>query len=104
MARRRLGSTRRLRSSSNPDLTWEKAKQLDIGLDFGLFGNRIAGTIEGYYKRTNDLLWTVPLPKESGYTSSMPNVGVLDNKGIEFTLNTGNLHLRNLLILFQIKQ
>lgn len=82
-------------SISNPDLTWEKAKQLDIGLDFGLFGNRIAGTIEGYYKRTNDLLWTVPLPKESGYTSSMTNVGVLDNKGIEFTLNTVNLNLRN---------
>ena len=80
---------------SNPDLTWEKAKQLDLGIDFGFLGNRIAGTIETYYKRTSDLLWTVPLPLESGYRSSMTNVGVLDNKGVEFTLNTVNVNLRN---------
>ena len=82
-------------SISNPELTWEKANQADIGLDFGLFGNRISGTVEGYYKRTSDLLWTVPLPKESGYFSSLTNIGKLDNKGIEFSLNTINVNARN---------
>lgn len=80
---------------SNPNLTWEKAKQLDLGIDFGFLGNRISGTVEAYYKRTNDLLWTVPLPFESGYRSSLTNVGVLDNKGIEFSLNTVNVNMKN---------
>ncbi|MFA6592568.1 MAG: TonB-dependent receptor [Bacteroidales bacterium] len=79
-------------SISNPNLTWEKANQLDLGIDFGFFKNRIAGTIEGYYKRTSDLLWTVPLPKESGYLSSLTNIGKLDNKGIEFSINSVNVN------------
>lgn len=79
-------------SIANTNLTWEKSNQLDLGLDFGLFKNRISGTIEGYYKRTNDLLWTVNLPKESGYITTMTNIGVLDNKGIELTLNTVNVN------------
>lgn len=77
---------------SNPNLTWEKANQVDLGVDFGFFDNRIAGTVEGYYKHTSDLLWTVPLPYESGYTSSLTNVGALENKGVEFTLNTVNIN------------
>jgi small-conductance mechanosensitive channel len=59
-----------------------------LGIDFGLFNNRIAGTIEAYYKRTTDLLWEVPLPLESGFGTSLTNIGKIDNKGIEFTLNT----------------
>ncbi|MDL2213729.1 TonB-dependent receptor [Bacteroides sp. OttesenSCG-928-J23] len=78
-------------SISNPDLTWEKANQLDLGIDFGLFNNRIAGTIEAYYKRTTDLLWEVPLPLESGFRTSLTNIGKIDNKGLEFTLNTVNI-------------
>src|SRR5690606_35994498 len=42
---------------ANPELTWEKANQFDIGLDFGLLNHRISGTIETYYKKTTDLLW-----------------------------------------------
>lgn len=80
---------------SNPDLTWEKAKQFDIGLDFGFFGNRLSGTVEYYYKRTSDLLWTVPLPFESGYLHSLTNVGVLDNKGFELSLNSVNINKRD---------
>ena len=79
-------------SIANTNLTWEKANQFDLGLDFGLFKNRISGTIEGYYKRTNDLLWTVNLPKESGYITTLTNIGVLDNKGVELTLNTVNVN------------
>lgn len=80
---------------SNPNLTWEKTKQLDLGLDFGFFGNRLSGTLEYYYKRTNDLLWEIPLPFESGYTESLTNVGVLDNQGVELTLNSVNINKPN---------
>ena len=79
-------------SIANTNLTWEKANQLDLGLDFGVWKNRVNGTIEAYYKRTNDLLWTVNLPKESGYITTLTNIGVLDNKGIEFTINTVNVN------------
>lgn len=81
-------------SIANTNLTWEKANQLDLGIDYGLFRNRISGTVEAYYKRTTDLLWTVNLPKESGYTSTLTNVGKLDNKGIEFTLNAVGVDTR----------
>lgn len=79
-------------SISNPNLTWEKAGQIDVGLDFGIFGNRLSGTIEGYVKHTSDLLWTVPLPYESGYIESLTNVGALRNHGVELTLNSVNIN------------
>ena len=84
-------------SISNPELTWEKANQIDLGIDFGLFNNRIAGTIETYYKRTTDLLWQVPLQLEYGFGSSLTNIGKIDNKGIEFTLNTVNISTKDFL-------
>ena len=68
-----------------------------MGIDFGLFNNRIAGTIEAYYKRTTDLLWEVPLPLESGFGTSLTNIGKIDNKGIEFTLNTVNISTKDFL-------
>lgn len=79
-------------SIANTNLTWERSNQLDFGIDFGLFKNRISGTLEFYYKRSDHLLFTVNLPKESGYITTMTNVGVLDNKGVEFTLNTINVN------------
>lgn len=82
-------------SIANPELTWEKANQFDVGIDFGLFNNRIAGTIETYYKRTTDLLWQVPLPLESGFGSSLTNIGKIDNRGIEFSLNTVNVSAKD---------
>ena len=80
---------------SNPELTWEKATQYDVAIDFGLLDNRIAGTIEGYYKRTSDLLYEVPLPLESGFNTSLTNIGKIDNRGIEFAINTVNISNRN---------
>jgi TonB-linked SusC/RagA family outer membrane protein len=82
---------------SNPDLTWEKAKQFDLGIDFGFLNNRIAGTIDGYYKITSDLLWNVPLPEESGFQNSLTNVGRINNKGVEFSLNSINLNFKDFL-------
>ena len=75
----------------NNDLTWEKSKQLDLGLEFGLFSNKISGEIDYYTKETDGLLFSVPLPGSSGATSFNQNIGILESKGIEFVLNTENI-------------
>ncbi len=80
---------------SNPNLTWEKANQMDLGIDFGILQNRIAGTVDLYYKKTTDLLWLVPLPTESGFDNSLTNIGQIDNKGIEFSLTTININTKD---------
>jgi TonB-linked SusC/RagA family outer membrane protein len=75
----------------NPDLGWETTRQLDFGIDFGFFKNRISGEIDYYVKKTEDLLLSTPVPSTSGYTSMMQNIGSVENKGFEFVINTTNL-------------
>jgi TonB-linked SusC/RagA family outer membrane protein len=71
----------------NPDLTWEKNKAFNIGLDFGLWQNRLTGTVEYYKRVTTDLLVTIPLSPTSGFSGGqLTNVGSMYNKGIEITL------------------
>lgn len=76
---------------ANPNLTWETTKQTDAGLDIGVLDNRINLTIDYYYKKTVDLLYSVPLPMYSGFTSSLQNIGSVENKGWEFGLQTVNI-------------
>lgn len=76
---------------SNPELTWEKSQQIDLGIDFGLWNNRLTGNIDLYHKNTRDLLFSVPLPRESGFENSLTNVGKVINKGIEIGLNSLNI-------------
>ncbi len=76
---------------ANPALTWEKSTETDFGLDFGLLKNRISGEIDYYVKNTTDLLLQVPVPATSGFTTQFQNVGELENRGWEFTLNSNNL-------------
>ncbi|MFZ1791372.1 MAG: TonB-dependent receptor [Saprospiraceae bacterium] len=75
----------------NNDLTWEKSNQLDLGLEFGLFSDRIFGEIDVYNKITDGLLFRVPLPGSSGQTEFNKNIGKLESKGVEFVLNTKNI-------------
>ncbi|MDX1941271.1 MAG: TonB-dependent receptor [Saprospiraceae bacterium] len=75
----------------NPDLEWEKTAQLDIGLDFGLFNDRLNGEIDYYIKNTTDLLLDVPVPGTSGFATQLQNLGEVENKGIEIVLNSNNL-------------
>jgi len=75
-----------LGSIANPDLKWEKTTQYNVGFDYGLFKNRITGSIEIYYKETNDLLMSVPLPRISGYSTVLRNIGSVENKGLEFMI------------------
>lgn len=75
---------------SNPDLTWEKAQTLNLGLDIGIL-RRVSLTIDWYNKTTNDLLLNVPLPYTSGYASIISNIGSIRNKGFELTINSQNI-------------
>jgi len=74
----------------NPDLTWEKTTQTNIGLDLSMFNSRITFTADAYIKKTNDLLINVPLAHSSGFDNQARNVGSMENKGLEFVLSTKN--------------
>ncbi|CCY90592.1 tonB-dependent receptor [Bacteroides sp. CAG:1076] len=81
----------------NPNLTWEKTVEFNVGLDFGLFNNRINGTIDLYNKNSSDLLMEMQTPFELGsYTGAIiSNVGKVNNKGIEIQLNTLNVQTKD---------
>ena len=72
----------------NPDLRWETSTTFNTAVDFGLFNNRITSTIEYYNTRTKDLLVSEQLDPSSGYTSKLTNIGEIENKGLEITLNS----------------
>ena len=83
------------------ELQWEKSKELNIGLDYGFFNNRISGTVDFYKKTSEDLLYEVELPLEAGVSSSgsalklTTNVGSVENKGVEISLTTVNIDTKN---------
>ncbi|QRR04053.1 TonB-dependent receptor [Dyadobacter sandarakinus] len=78
-------------SVANEDLTWETTKQFNIGADISFFRNRI-NLVADYYRRvTYDLLFAVQLPRYSGYVDQLQNVGSVENKGFEVSLNSRNL-------------
>jgi TonB-dependent starch-binding outer membrane protein SusC len=76
---------------ANDDLTWETTAQVNIGADIGLFNDRINLSVDAYRMVTRDLLFSVPLPSYSGFTTQLQNIGSVENKGLEFALNTRNL-------------
>lgn len=73
------------------NLKWETTKQLDIGVDLGLFNNRISVLADYYIKNTSDLLIGIPILSQSGYVNRFTNFGEIQNKGFEFELSTQNL-------------
>ncbi|MGJ8591902.1 MAG: TonB-dependent receptor [Aquaticitalea sp.] len=74
----------------NPDLKWESTAQLNLGINVGLFNDRLTITADYYDKQTNDLLLSRPLPGSSGFSSITENVGKVENKGIEISLSSQN--------------
>lgn len=70
----------------NADLSWEKCYTTNIGIDARFF-DRFGVTIDLYNKNTSDLLYYAPLPNISGYTGQYKNVGAINNKGLEISLN-----------------
>jgi TonB-linked SusC/RagA family outer membrane protein len=71
----------------NADLRWEKTAQLDIGADIKMFKNRLSLTADWYSKKTEDLLFNVPVSVVSGYTSVTTNIGSVENKGVELFIS-----------------
>jgi TonB-linked SusC/RagA family outer membrane protein len=80
----------------NPDLKWESTTQLNIGVNLGLFQDRVTLTADYYNKQTNDLLLSRPLPRSSGFSSITENVGKIENKGIEVSIASQNILTDNL--------
>jgi outer membrane receptor protein involved in Fe transport len=76
---------------TNPDLGWERTKQLNFGLDFGIFNNRISLEGDYYISKSDGLLLNVPIPVVSGFSNVFKNIGELENRGIELALTTQNI-------------
>lgn len=71
------------RQIENPNLTWEKNSNFDIGLDYSVYEGKIKGSFAWYHKKTYDLLQLVPVSRTVGHESMMMNVGSMLNKGFE---------------------
>lgn len=81
---------------ANPNLKWEKTAQADVGLEIGLFSNRVNIEADFYYRKTTDMLLDAPVPQTSGYGTIRRNVGSMQNKGFEFAVNTVNINTAKL--------
>lgn len=75
----------------NPNLKWETTEAYNIGIDFGLFKNRLTGAIEGYRSRTYDLLLPYVIPNTTGFDKVTTNIGSTQNTGVELTLSSQNI-------------
>jgi TonB-linked SusC/RagA family outer membrane protein len=72
----------------NADLTWEKTASYNFGLDFGVFNNRVSGTVDYFISNTSDLLYRKSAPPSSVYPSVLANIGETKGQGLEISLNT----------------
>lgn len=75
----------------NEDLKWEQTEQINIGIDAAFINNRIRLSLDSYIKKTSDLLYRLPMPPTTGYSSAIVNIGDMENRGFEVTLSTTNI-------------
>lgn len=78
-------------SLANDVLTWEQSVQTNLGLDLSLFQNRLSFVFDAYRTYKKNLLLNVILPAASGFGSSVQNIGEVENKGLELTINSQNV-------------
>jgi len=76
---------------ANPQLTWEEKREVNLAVDYGLFDNRITGSIDAYRSNSTALLLNRPLPSSSGYSSITQNLGEVRNQGVEVQIETINI-------------
>lgn len=76
---------------ANPGLKWEKTNQFNVGVDLGLFNNRINLSAEYYNSVTRDMLLFVPVPDITGFSTQLTNIGKMRNRGVELNIATKNL-------------
>ncbi len=86
-----LGNGLAVSTISNPALSWERSRQLDVGVELGLLNNRLFLVADYYRRITTDLLLAVQVPTLTGFSSAVQNIGQVENKGIELALNTRNI-------------
>ncbi|QKJ29526.1 TonB-dependent receptor [Mucilaginibacter mali] len=79
----------------NANLHWENTQSTNIGVEFSLFNSRINGVIDAYSSKTTDLILRRNLPAITGYGNVLDNIGKIGNRGIEVTLNTRNVSLKD---------
>lgn len=80
----------------NERITWETGGNFNAGVDFELLNNRIGGTVEYFYRKTSDMLFSFPLPPSFGYTSYYDNIGDMRNYGVELDLHGDIIRTRDL--------
>ena len=82
-------------TKGNPDITWEKNGNFNGGFEFDLFKNRLSGSIEGFWRKTTDMLSWFTLPPSFGYTGYWDNIGNMTNAGVEIDLNGTIIDTKN---------
>ena len=80
---------------SNPNLQWETTSSFDIALEASLFGGKVFTEFNYYYKKTEDLLLDVTIPRQTGFNSQLQNIGSLQNQGWELLVNSTNVSTSN---------
>ncbi|WP_437921076.1 SusC/RagA family TonB-linked outer membrane protein [Sphingobacterium sp. LRF_L2] len=79
----------------NPNLTWEKSKTFDLGVDFALFGSRLSGSFDWYRRTSSNLLLNVPAMLASGFSSYLDNAGEVKSRGWDLELTSRNIQKEN---------
>jgi TonB-dependent starch-binding outer membrane protein SusC len=79
----------------NPNLKWETTKSFDIGFEASAFNSRMTIEVDYYVRNTKDLLLDIQVPGTTGFSTQLQNIGTLENKGVEVTLNTENVVTKN---------
>ena len=79
----------------NPNITWETNSNLNLGIEFGLWNDRLSGSIDYFYRKTTDMLFSVPVTPSLGYTSYYDNIGDMANTGFEIVLNGDVIRTRD---------
>ncbi|WP_300257551.1 TonB-dependent receptor [uncultured Alistipes sp.] len=79
---------------ANDELRWEASQSTNLGIDFGLFDNRLSMTADFFIKDTKDLLMNASIPGVTGFTSQWQNIGKIRNKGIELSITSTNFDTR----------
>ncbi|GAA4300112.1 TonB-dependent receptor [Compostibacter hankyongensis] len=75
----------------NPDLKWETTEEYNVGIDFGLFRDRVSGSVEYYARNTVDQLFNKPVPMSTGFSNILTNFGKVRNSGFDISVTTQNL-------------
>jgi TonB-linked SusC/RagA family outer membrane protein len=82
----------------NKDITWETSYNFNAGVDFSLFDDRFSGTIEGFSRKTVDMLYYRPVPGSVGYTELPVNIGSVRNSGLEIDLRADIIKTSSVLL------